>query len=507
MAKNNKNTKTTKENKKAATKPSANTSKKTEIPPTPQTEETVDVEEVETPATTETTAGTVMNMMTGHVPGGLDANRRVDLNGQIIKMFHDDPMARQKFGGEICDAMDDIARCGIICALADEAINGNSTFAAVLKSSQYPALVVAANQMGIKLPALKALPAGEEEGTVVVDSTKIGMSKEAKKTLEEEHKVSEEGDNGEIELDPIKVAHLDEEALKKALHYLMITGPKTHHKVNKGLIDAVDFMRDYRMEMARQAQNSTEAMNRYDDRTMYEWLADIFSYVPKPTFLIGGIGKGMKMLVARDGNPVNAFLIFRGALIDKKTGIVAWDDQSIADATLAIVELMCNNSIKENKAAIEALDTKHKDYESVKKSYQDQIDADNEILKSLVNFDFSLCEKYLTEETNAEINKTFGKIMAQYYPLCDCQGSHYVNLLENLRQRAGIILNLFRTEDNRNQNYSESNLLDVYVQFPGGEKRSLEEWAAVDKKDRDSMVAEAEKKAKAEKKKEESKNA
>lgn len=499
-----------KENKKAPAKQankSNQTTKTPKAPKAPKAPAEAPVVETQTAETPAVNAGTVINAMTGHLPGGLDANRRVDLNGQIIKMFHDDPRARQNLGDAICDAMDDIARCGIICALADEAANGTSTFAQVIKSSQYPALVVAANQMGITLPSLKALPAGEEEDTVVVEPAAVTVSPEAKQQLTEEQAIEKAGDAGEIILEPEKVAELGEEDLIKALKYKMITGPK-RMKLNKFFTDIVDFMHDYRIALARKAENSTDAMNEIEDRSMYSWLKEIFGYI-EPTFLISGIGKGMRVVIARDKAPLAAFLILRRALTDRETGVVAWDDQSIADATKAIVELVCHAEIAKAEAKLEdpEIQGHDKQIELLKKEIEDN----KEVVNNLTGFTYDICEKYLTEEgsKNQALMNLYGQILVAYYPLCDCQGSHFVNLLENLRQRAGIILNLFREAGNSNQNYSEDNLLDVYVCLPQiGIKHSLEEWAAMGKNDKEVALNKEEMKQKASaEKKEESKNA
>lgn len=62
------------------------------------------------------------------------------------------------------------------------------------------------------------------------------------------------------------------------------------------------------------------------------------------------------------------------------------------------------------------------------------------------------------------------RVWKQYYPECDAaERPRYVGLDENIRQRAGVILNLFRTPGNTNAIYSEANIVEV-------KKLSLEEY-------------------------------
>lgn len=464
MANKNKTNQAAKPASKEQKKAPANSRKKTTTPPpaAPAKEETVVIVSEE-----ETPAQNIVKAATSRTRGSLDANRRMDMLTNMRVMFHDDPKARETISPEVCDAMDHITRIGLICALADEAMHGDSTFAVQLKSSQYPALIVAANELGITLPSIKALP--EEAGVVTLPSSEVKVNEEAKEQLENEHEIEQKGDNNELELDPKKIAHMSEDDLKKALTYHLITGPK-NGTIKDMLVGVVDFMTEYRMELARQAQNSTDAMNKYADRTMREWLQDIFSYV-KPTYLMKGIGKGMKALVVRDKSPISAFLILRNALIDKKTGVVVWDDQSIADATYAIIELICNDENTAEQNAIDQLDPKKKDYKEMVAKHQSVIDTNNEILDNINNISFDIVDKMSTSDAAALSVR--GRVWTIYYPTADTADAPlYKNLNENLIQRAGIILNLFRNSGDQNQLYSESNLTEI-------EKYTLEEYEAI----------------------------
>ena len=462
MAKNNKGAKTAPQTKKAP-KPA---------PQAPAQETVTNAEEVSAAEMKKKLANVKLgDLATGNKSTGLDANHQVELNGQIIDLFVKNPKARDKWGDQVIDAMTDIAAIGVMTAVADEVVNGNSTFALTVKNTVYAQLVEAGKNLGVELPVIENLLPGKVEGTVTLPGTEVTVSEESAQTLTEEKTIQEAGEKGEIELDPKKVAHMGEEDLKKALQCLMVTGAKSPHLTDT-FTNAVDFMREYRMEIARQAQNSTEAMNKYDERSMKEWLLDIFNFV-KPTFWVNGIGTGLYKAVEAYKSPIRAFLILRKALIDKKTGQPVWDDQSIADAVAAIVEMKANNYIAEEQKALNALDKNAKGYRDVATKHEEQIKKNEEIIGYLHDVSFDLLDK-LTEnemvsvveycdaikEDKAKVN-LLDDIVKQYYPATSETKARFIGLNNNIKQSAGIILNLFRSADNQNSMYAPSNIIDV----------------------------------------------
>lgn len=478
MAKNNKN------NQKPASKK--------QNPPV----ENVEVEVVNN--ANETNPPTNMSQFTannavGSTNSQLDANHRVQLLDLADRVFNR-PGAEKVFTLDLRENVNAIVAAGVVSALADEAAFGNSTFSAVLKSSMYPQLVVTAKDMGIKLPEMKALCV-KEDGTVEVNSNEVKVSKETKEQMKKEKEVVAAGDAGDIELDPEKVAELDEEALVKALKYLFITSFQRGKVGVKATIEnTVDFMQKYRTALAKKAENSEEAIANYNSRTMYEWLADISKYV-EPTMISKGIGMGLVALVDIESSPLSAFLTLREALCDKETKKPAWSDQEIADATRFFIEFICKNEIEKERKAIDNLDSKQKDYKSIVVKHEEVIANYEKRISYVTNFSFDICEKMCTEEGDKTpfIVKASNRIKEQYYPECDkaVPNSRYTGLDENLRQRSGIILNLFRAPGNYHQNYSEANLTNIEIM-------SIEDWQ--------KMQAEAKKQATAEKKAESKKD-
>ena len=422
--------------------------------------------------------------LAGSTKSSLDANHRVDLLHLADDIFRKDPDAERKFSLEVRDGVNAIVAAGVVAAIADEAVYGNSTFSAVLNHTMYPQLVVAAKDMGITLPNIKALPV-DENGNVTVDSKEVKVSKEAKEKLTEEHAIEDE----KPELDPVKVASMSEEDLKKALQYLLIVGPKKTN-IKNTLVSVVDFMRTYRMTMADKAENAAEAKLKYDDYTVDQWLMDAFSYV-KPTFLLHGIGRGLITMASLDKSPISSFCILRKTLSDPETGQPVWDEQSIADAVKAIIYLVANNAIADEQKNLDALDKKAKDYKDVSEKYKNSIQHYKDILGYVTNPDpeiiSSLIEK-MDKDKDLVAIKIYGRIKDQYYPNSARGG--FKNMDYNIVQHAGIICNMFKPLADQDETYAEINLHDL-VAYTTEEIKEMRE---------------AEAKAAAEAKKEEGKN-
>lgn len=423
--------------------------------------------------------------LAGSTKSSLDANHRVDLLHLADDIFRKDPDAERKFSLEVRDGVNAIVAAGVVAAIADEAVYGNSTFSAVLNHTMYPQLVVAAKDMGIALPNIKALPV-DENGNVTVDSKEVKVSKEAKEKLTEEHAIEDE----KPELDPVKVASMSEEDLKKALQYLLIVGPKKTN-IKNTLVSVVDFMYAYRMAMADKAENAAEAKLKYADYTVDQWLMDAFSYV-KPTFLLHGIGRGLITMASLDKSPISSFCVLRKTLSDSETGQPVWDEQSIADAVKAMIYLVANNAIADEQKNLDALDKKAKDYKDVSEKYKNSIQHYKDILGYVTNPDpeiiSSLIERVDKDKDPVAI-KIYGRIKDQYYPNSARGG--FKNMDYNIVQHAGIICNMFKPLADRDETYAEINLHDLvaYTTEEIKEMREAEAKAAAEAKKEDSKNA------------------
>lgn len=486
MSKNNKNNK----------KPAAKTAPK--VDPAPKVENP-EVETVQTEVVNEAgTKKTVETIAAGKGSASLSLDGQVRLLDLASRRFVENPNAEGKYGKEFVDSMDRLTAAGIVAVFADVAANDTSQFAYVINKSCYPALVSAANSIGVTLPDVKLLAAPVDkngnvnENAVVVKTDQIEVSEETKNQAKEEKNIAEKGASGQIELDPKKVAHMGEEDLKNALTYILVTNLKQHKSPKNALIETVDFMQAYRLELAEQAENAGEAKEKIAERSMYEILQDAFKYV-KPTIHLKGIGVGMRDKMVDSGSVLGAFLILRNHMTDKGADKPDWDDQSIADATRILIEIVAQERVDENKERLASLDTKDKDYKTKKSCYEREIKENEDILNELSNVSFNVLES-----DSKSIANDFGRIIEQYFKDVDvAERPRYDNLEANIKMKAGIILNLFRAPGNKNQNYDESNLLEI-------KKIPLEEY---EKRQQEAKKAELETKKAEAAAKQESKNA
>ena len=486
MSKNNKNNK----------KPAAKTAPK--VDPAPKVENPV-VETVQTEVVNdEGTKKTVETIAAGKGSASLSLDGQVRLLDLASRRFVENPNAEGKYGKEFVDSMDRLTAAGIVAVFADVAANDTSQFAYVINKSCYPALVSAANSIGVTLPDVKLLAAPVDnngnvnDNAVVVKTEQIKVSEETKTQAQEEKKIAEQGAAGKIELDPVKVAHMSEEDLKNALTYILVTNLKKHKSPKNALVEAVDFMQAYRLELAEQAENAGEAKEKIAERSMREILQDAFKYV-KPTIHLKGIGVGMRDKMVDSGSVLGAFLILRNHMTDKGADKPDWDDQSIADATSVLIEIVAQERVDENKERLASLDPKDKDYKTKKSCYEHEIKENEDILNELSNVSFNVLES-----DSKSIANDFGRIIEQYFKDVDvAERPRYDNLEANIKMQAGIILNLFRAPGNKNQNYDESNLLEI-------KKIPLEEY---EKRQQEAKKAELETKKAEAAAKQESKNA
>lgn len=426
---------------------------------TPPAEDPTVVETVESKENVNISKSTPRNLV-GTTRSALDANHRVDLLTLTNKVFREDPDASRKYSVDFLGAMDTIVAAGIVCALADEAAFGEGSFSAVLNHTMYPQLVIAAKELGVTLPQVKALPV-DKDGNVTIESSKVKLSKETKQELEKEKEIEET----KPELDPVKVANMDETALKNALQYMLVIEPKVS-KIKDVLVKVVDFMRTYRMTLADKAENAAKAKLKYDDYTTAQWLDDAFQYVT-PTFLIHGIGRGLVSCIGIEKSPISAFLVLRKNMT-KSDGTIDWDDQSIADACKAIVKFVANSCIKKEKENLAALDPKAKDYKELKEKYEQSILNYENRIGWMTDVDSGLIENMVQglEDGDETLSKMYKRIKDAYYP--NKSREVFKNMDQNVTQRAGIIVNMFKDPGTENKNYNEANISEL-VQYTAEE--------------------------------------
>ena len=195
--------------------------------------------------------------------GGLSPDATVQALDLAHRVFVEEKDPDLQFPKETAIKVNKIVAIGILCTLADHGANGDDSFASVLNTQAYPSLAAAAEELGFKIPDIKALPAGKTEGTVVLPADKVNIPADTKKKLQAEKKVRE---GEEPELDPEKIS--SEEDLRKALQYMFVTNS---HRLTDTLLNGIDFMKKFRLHEASLAENADEAKAKFENRTSGDW--------------------------------------------------------------------------------------------------------------------------------------------------------------------------------------------------------------------------------------------
>lgn len=408
--------------------------------------------------------------LTSRKYSGLSMDGQVKLLDLARRTFVEETDPDLQFPQTVRKSVNMLVSTGIICTFADHAASGDNTFALVLQSQAYPALVAAAKELNIELPDIKALPSGKEEGTVILPSNSVKISKETKEKLKKEKEIRE---SEKPELDPEKITA--EEDVKKALEYMFV---KSNGKRLPELItSSIDFMKKFREHQAELAENTEEAKARLANYNSGDWLDDVFSHFTPPIFF-EGIGRGMATVTENEKSPIHAFTILREAIKDKETGQPVLSDQEIAYCVKSVVRWICNTKIASNKKAIENLDAE-KNAEEIKKC-QSAIERHENVLSYITNPSSDEVDTLLEnvgsyfDESGSQLtpecskaNATFNRVCQTYYGK-QMSGADYKNLANNVQQYAGCILNLFRDSGSQLVNYKLSNITEL-------EKRSEEE--------------------------------
>jgi len=428
--------------------------------------------------------------------GGLSPDATIQALDLAHRVFVEERDPDLQFPKETAIKVNKIVAVGILCTLADHATNADDSFATVLHTSAYPSLASAAEDLGFKLPDIKALPAGKTADTVMIPASKVEIPAETKEQLKKEKQIRE---SVKPELDPTKIS--SEEDVKKALEYMFACKQKNMPTL---LTESVDFMKKFREHEAELAENTEAAKAKFANYNVGDWLDDIFGYF-RPTVFFNGIGRGMASVTDIEKSPIHAFTIFRDAIKDKATGKPVMSDQDIAYAVKSIVKWVCDVNIESNKKAIENLDPKKNQKEI--ETCNAQISKYNNILASItgpsseeidnlldhIGSEFDAGGDHLTQECQ-KANQTFNRICKTYYGK-ELSTADYKNLDVNIKQYGYHIINLFRAPGEQLMDVGLVNISDL-------EERSAEEREAAIK---EAKKAWAERKTK--QKEEETKNA
>lgn len=414
--------------------------------------------------------------LTDRKRSGLSPDGQVRLLDLARRTFVEETDPDFQFPKTVSVQVNRIVAAGILCALADHATNGDDSFALILHTQAYPSLAKAAEDLGFKLPDIKALPAAAGSDTVTLEAKEVKVPKETKDALKKEKEIREKE---APELDPTKIT--SKEDVTKALEYIFVSNKK---RIPAMLTTAIEFMKGFRLHEASLADNADEAKQRFENYNSGDWLDDIFAHF-QPSVFFAGIGRGMASVTAIEKSPLHAFIIFRDAIKDKESGVPALSDQEIAYCVKSIVKWVCNTNIDSNKKSIEALDKEKnkKEIEMCEKQISNYTDiltyitdpSSDEIDTLLENVGTKYDAGGVLTTKCQKANSIFNKVCQSYYGKKLAQ-EDYKNLDGNVQQYAGCIINLFRAPSSQLSSYTLANITEL-------EERSEEEKQAFRKEE------------------------
>ena len=408
-----------------------------------------------------------------------------------------------------------LAQATILDIGLGEIISGTSATGCIITANEnnYKLFQAMAYERGIKLPEYKALPQPTDEqlaktgivgflpaDTRVVTISKENVSEEALKQKKEEQKAVLEAVSNPAEIQ-------NEDQLKKSLTAMLVK-PITEGKDGPSarIERTIKFYRGYLTIQANKIEDAKEkdtALKATKEKSMVELLNEISDIVGSCPFILHGAAYMMRKFVAETGNPLASFCLYRRTASAPADGSA--DDQYFADIVRTLALWSCKGRIadiernikeaerliKKNQAIVDkdkksnegkvAAAAIKKWNEEIDTKYKPEIAALQELTDEIVNPSLEivdhLAEYYNLEDTESEnyklARRMVNDVMKTYYKDCDRDKLDEAVMLNNVQQRAGIILNMFRDPLSRSIDYNESNIIEM-VEKPA-EKAAEEE--------------------------------
>ena len=252
----------------------------------------------------------------------------------------------------------------------------------------------------------------------------------------------------------------------------------------------IKFYRGYLTIQANKAEDKAAAINAVKAKSMTEMLNEISEIVGPCPFALSGTAYFLRKRAAETGMPIAAYCLYRRSAVPGNDGAI--DDQYVADIVRILLIWSCNSkiaSLKQNIKEAERLIAKNekvveenktasevKVAKSAIKKWNEDIDKwKTEIaqLEQIVNetvnpaFDAveNLTENYKGDEKSegyALAHRIVDDVMKTYYPTVDRTKVDESVMLANVKQYAGVILNMFRDPLSQNIGYSKANLVEMY---------------------------------------------
>lgn len=423
--------------------------------------------------------------------GGLDPNHRVDVLMGIKTYFKDDPNAAANVGisQEAVDKINGIAAIGFVAALGDEIMMGDSSWAQKMRMTQVDAINAVNSITGISID-VKALPAPDAEGNVLVEKKNIKVSKITKENLDKIKKTNEEAKDKDYCNDPTKITN--EEQLKEALGFQLVNS-KIVNPIDK-LIATSQFYRSYIEILAEKSDNPKGELDKIHGYTTKDLLEEIITMVP-PTFVSSGYGKYICQLTANYGSIIPAFNNMKRSATNRKTKVCKFSDEEIATIIRVLYVWYITSLISNAGASIKNHEKNIKELSSNKEANAKAIEGENKkiedckaeiaclqaaiSLATSPNYDvvdeFEDAYRDSSHKLHKSAEKIYDSIVETYYPDTEIDPLVKDSFLTNVKIHAGIITNLFNDALNQRSEFNKDALTYVPADEKPAEEHTSEE--------------------------------
>lgn len=417
---------------------------------------------IETPAVEVVNVKDLKNTVSQKTDTGLDANHQVDLLTGLKAYFHDDPNAKEKFGEETVNKMDSITAIGFATVMVNEVISAKTPFAIKMRTAQLNAITEVAPMLGIQIDT-KLLPAPDKTGTTVVPSNAIKISKKTEKKAKAEKKIVDE----KPITDPTKIETADQ--LKKALIFILSDTSAASRPYDR-MVRATEFLRSYQTIGANKLTDATEKKAKLEEikaKPISDLLESVRNIVGECPFSSVGLAHFVYKTAVESGNPVYPFIILYRSSINKKTGEGLKDD-TIAAIVKVLVNWNVDEKIAEYTADIERKKktiSDPKGLETALQPVQDNLNYCKKIKESICNPMFDVVDNLIDDFNSEDIKKSkpastiVRNIIELWQPDVEFDtlagNEKKDEILNNVKKRAGIIINAFLDPLEQNIAYKE----------------------------------------------------
>lgn len=393
---------------------------------------------------------------------GLDANHQVDLLNGLKTFFHDDPNAKTRFGEAVVEKIDGITAIGFVTVLVNEIVSAKTPFAVKMSSAQLGAITEVAPMLGIQIDS-KLLPAPSADGTVQVPSNAVVVSKETAKKVKKEKTVVDEKPT----TDPSKVAN--DEQLKKSLMFILCDTSASTRPYDR-IVRATEFLRSVRSLEASKLTDADESKTKLAEikaKSVSDLLEDMRLLVGECPFSTVGLAHYVYNQAVETKNPVSPFILLYRASRNKTTN-AGLEDSTVAAIVKVLVNWNVDERLKEYEAACERIKKTTKD-EKILKNALEPVQKNIDYCKSIKecichpNFDAveSLIDDFKGEDPKKKSKATFTvrNIIELWMPdvkFDELESNEKKDeILENVKKRAGVIMNAFLDPLEQNIAYKE----------------------------------------------------